>query len=59
MRKTVLRLVVLAFALATAALASTPPPKLSPARTCGKCGPNEYCCQYHGGLCLPNGVPCP
>ena len=59
MRKNALRFAVLAFALATAAFASLPPSKSGTARTCGNCGAKEYCCEYHGGLCLPIGFPCP
>lgn len=58
MRTVARSLVVLALALATAAFAAAPPKSVT-ARTCGRCPTGEYCCQYHGGLCLPNGFPCP
>jgi hypothetical protein len=59
MRMTTLRLLVLAFTLATAAVAGVLPTKPAPSRTCGSCPTGTYCCQYHGGLCLPNGFACP
>jgi hypothetical protein len=59
MRKATLRLLVLTFVLATAAVAGVAPTKSAPSRTCGRCPTGTYCCVYHGGLCLPNGFPCP